>query len=305
MIPDAAFDQHTGYLGKTGAGKSYALRGAVEKLLSQGKRVCVVDPKGDWWGLKSSADGKRPGYPVVIFGGEHADVPINPHCGAQVAEIVATGNRPCVIDFGGWMVGDRTRFWIDFSSTLFRLNKSPLWLVIDEVHNFAPQGKIYDPDAGKCLHWTNRIASEGRGKGFRLMIASQRPQKVHKDTLTCVETLIAMRVLHPLDRAPIKEWLEGAGDKGTASHVLDELSALQRGEALIDQTLNGLGKCEAAILEAVIGAYPEGLFGNKIAEVTGYSESSGSFKNALSKLRTLEYIDRGQPIRASATFFIR
>lgn len=92
-IPEQALEQHTAVIGKTGAGKSYAIRGIVETLLDGNKRVCIVDPKGDWWGLKSSANGKLEGFPVVIFGGEHADVPINSHCGAQVAELIATGNR--------------------------------------------------------------------------------------------------------------------------------------------------------------------------------------------------------------------
>jgi hypothetical protein len=232
-VPISILDQHTIALGKTGAGKSFALRSLVEMLLDSGKRVCVIDPKGDWWGIKSSADGKSPGYGLVIFGGDHADIPINPRVGKEVAELVATGNRPCVIDFRGWMPGERTRFWIDFASTLFKLNRAPLWLVIDEVHNFAPQGKVMDPEAGKSLHWTNRIASEGRGLGIRLLMASQRPQKVHKDTVTCAETLIAMRVIHKLDRDAMKDWIDGAGDPDRAKMVLNSLAEMKRGEAFV------------------------------------------------------------------------
>src|SRR3990167_10200663 len=87
-IPEAALAQHVAVLGKTGAGKSSVLRLIVEGLLDAGKPVCIVDPKGDWWGLKSSASGKRAGYSVIIFGGEHADVPINAHAGVHVAELV-------------------------------------------------------------------------------------------------------------------------------------------------------------------------------------------------------------------------
>jgi hypothetical protein len=54
-----------------------------------------------------------------------------------VAELVATGNRPCIIDVGGWTVGDRTRFFVDFAQALFRHTRGPRWLCIDEVHNFA------------------------------------------------------------------------------------------------------------------------------------------------------------------------
>jgi hypothetical protein len=233
VIPDAAVAHHTILLGKTRAGKSSTMRGIVERLLDQGKPVGIIDPKGDWWGLKSSADGKRAGYPVIIFGGEHADVPINALSGKHVAELVATGNRPFIIDLGGWMVGERTRFFIDFASTFFRHTRGPRHLAIDEVHNFSPQGKVHDPDAGKMLHWANRLASEGAGKGITLLSASQRPQKVHKDYLTSHETLIAMRVIHILDRNAVKDWLDGAPDKTLGKQVLDELASLNRGEAWV------------------------------------------------------------------------
>jgi DNA helicase HerA-like ATPase len=88
-IPDKALAQHVIVLGKTRSGKSSVMRLMVEHLLDEGKPVCIIDPKGDWWGLKSSASGKRAGYPVIIFGGEHADVPINQHSGAYVAELTS------------------------------------------------------------------------------------------------------------------------------------------------------------------------------------------------------------------------
>lgn len=232
-IPDTVFSQHIAVLGKTGSGKSSVLRLFVEQLLDEAKPVCIIDPKGDWWGLKSSASGKSAGYPVVIFGGEHGDVPLNAHSGTHVAELIATGNRPCIIDLGGWTVADRTRFFIDFAGTMFRTTRGNRFLVIDEVHNFAPQGKIMNPEAGKMLHWANRLASEGRGKGLTIMSASQRPQKVHKDFLTCSETLVAMRVIHPLDRSAIKDWIDGAGDPSKGREVLDTLASMKRGEAWV------------------------------------------------------------------------
>lgn len=233
VIPEAVLQQNIIALGKTGSGKSSALRLLVESMLESKQPVCIIDPKGDWWGLRLSADGKKPGFPLVIFGGKHADVPINDRSGSAVAELFATGNRPCIIDLGGWMPGERTRFFIDFASTLFRKNIGRRWLLIDEVHNFAPKGKVMDVESGKSLHWANRIASEGRGLGITLIGASQRPQKVHNDLLTSCETLIAMRVLHASDRGAYKDWIDGCGDPAKGKEMLAAIANLKRGTGYV------------------------------------------------------------------------
>jgi hypothetical protein len=244
-IPKNILKQHVAVLGKTGAGKSSALRHVVEHLLTEQKRVCIIDPKGDWWGLKVSADGKGPGFPVIAFGDfkepKASDVPINQQSGKHIAELIASGNRPCVIGFRGWMTGHMVRFWIDFASTLFNANSGELYLVGDEFHNFAPKGKIQDPESGKCLHWSNRLMSEGRGYGLVCLIASQRPQKVHNDTLTCCETLVAMRVIHKADRDAVQDWIEGCGDMAKGKEVLNSLAGMARGEAFVWSPEIGFG----------------------------------------------------------------
>lgn len=236
-FPMKVLNQHIAFLGKTGAGKSSAMRTVVEWLLDHKKRCCIIDPKGDWWGLKSSADGKSAGYPVIAFGdfkeSKASDIPINQHSGKHVAELIASGNRPCIIGFRGWMPGEMVKFWLEFAPTLFNSNEGELYVIIDEVHNFAPKGKVLDPDSGKCLHWTNRILSEGRGLGLTFVIASQRAQKVHNDTLDCCETLVAMRVSHPAARQSVKDWIDGNGDPVHGAEVMRTLAKQQRGEAWV------------------------------------------------------------------------
>lgn len=241
MIPFPAkvLDQHAAVLGKTGSGKSSAVRVVVEHLLDHGKRVCVIDPKGDWFGLAISADGKGAGYPVITFGdfkaGYEAHVPLNKESGKHVAELITSGNRPAVIGFRGWFTSDMLHFWIDFAKTLFHSNEGELFLIIDEAQNFAPKGslKSIEGRGGTALHWTNRLLAEGRGLGINIWVCSQRPQKVHNDTLDGCETLVAMRVVHPAARGAIKDWIEGAEDKESGKEVLDSVGGMKRGEAII------------------------------------------------------------------------
>lgn len=232
-VPASALTLHVILLGKTRSGKSSKARLIVEHCLEAGQPVGIIDPKGDWWGIKLAASGRSAGFPVVIFGGEHADVKINEHSGAQVAELVAAGNRPFLIDLGGWMPAKRTRFFVDFASTFFVKSRGRRVLAIDEVHNFAPQGRVLDPDSAKALHWANRLASEGGGKGITLISASQRPQKVHKDYVTSHETLIACKVIHKLDRDAVKDWIDGCGDPEQGREVFKTLGTLPKPQAWV------------------------------------------------------------------------
>src|ERR1019366_2802498 len=110
-IPDQVFDQHVAILGKTGSGKTYTAKGVVERLLDKGARCCIIDPTGVWWGLKSSATGKRGAYPVVVFGGSHADVQLSSTHGEAIAEIIGTSSTPAIVDTSLMKVGERTRFF--------------------------------------------------------------------------------------------------------------------------------------------------------------------------------------------------
>ncbi|GAC1640141.1 MAG: hypothetical protein NVS9B14_21560 [Candidatus Acidiferrum sp.] len=232
-LPKEALEQHSIALGKTGAGKSSAVRDIVEHLLDDEKRVIVVTAKADWWGIKLAADGKGPGYPLPIFGGEHQDLPLNHLSGKTMAELLGMGNRSAVLQLRDMMPGERTQFWIDFASTLFRVLKGKIYLVIDEVHNFAPKGKILDAKAGLMLHWSNKLASEARGIGITLIGASQRPAKVHNDFLTSCETLIAMRVTTKWDREAVRDWIDGCGDREMGAKVLNSLAQMKRGDAWV------------------------------------------------------------------------
>lgn len=233
IIPDAALNQHIAVLGKTGSGKTYAAKGIVEHLIGDHRQVCVLDPTSAWWGLRLAADGKSRGFDIVLIGGQHGDIPLAEKSGEAVARLVTEQGASVVIDSGAMTVGQYTRWFIDFAGTLFTTVRNPLHLVIDEAHHFMPQGKSPDVDAGRMLHAGNRLMSGGRSKGIRGLLITQRPQKLHKDSLTCADTLIAMRLISPQDRAAVKEWIDGAGDPEQGKNVLGSLAGLQRGEGWV------------------------------------------------------------------------
>jgi hypothetical protein len=230
-IPTEALSQHIAIVGKTGSGKSYTARGIVESLLDRKQRVCVIDPTGVWYGLRSSADGQHAGYPVVILGGEHRDAPISETSGNAVAELIATRNLPLVIDLSDMLIGARQRFVTEFAEAIHRLNRAPLHLIIDEADEFAPQNPL--PESKRMLHQVDRIVRRGRVRGFRVMMITQRPAVLHKNVLTQANTLIAMRLTAPQDRKAIEAWISGQADDAEGREVLQSLARLQRGEGWV------------------------------------------------------------------------
>lgn len=230
-IPDEALIDHLAVLAKTGAGKTYLAKGIVERLLAQKKRVCIVDPKNAWWGLKSSADGKKDGFSVVIFGGPNADVPLLANHGKVLGEAVATTDMSCIICTKGMTEKDRIRFLTDFFQTLDQKNSEPLHLVLDEAHMMAPQKPLGEMQ--RLTHYTSELVSGGRGMGFRIILLSQRPARLNKDVLTQCESLVAMRMTGPQDRNAVKAWILDQADIERGKEIIASLPTLKNGEGWV------------------------------------------------------------------------
>jgi hypothetical protein len=126
------------------------------------------------------------------------------------------------------------RFFTDFADTILRTNRGPLRLVIDEAHLFAPQAGTRGAGAmPDMLHAANNLISLGRSRGLRIVLISQRPAKVHKDSLTQVESLVAMRLIAPQDRKAVEEWIADQADKETGKEIIASLPSLKTGEAWV------------------------------------------------------------------------
>jgi len=71
--------------------------------------------------------------------------------------------------------------------------ETPVLLVLDEAHNICP----FEPSTPMeeiATDYVIRIAGEGIKYGLRLLLASQRPAKIHPNVLTQCENLVLMRM---------------------------------------------------------------------------------------------------------------
>ena len=79
--------QTLAFIARKRAGKSYAAGKLVEGLYENGVQFVIVDPVGNWYGLRLAADGKSPGLDVPVLGGLRGDIPLDPHGGKLVAAL--------------------------------------------------------------------------------------------------------------------------------------------------------------------------------------------------------------------------
>jgi uncharacterized protein len=84
-----------------------------------------------------------------------------------------------------------------------RLRREPVLAVIDEAHNVCPAAGG-DPLTRLATEHAIRIAGEGRKFGIYLLVASQRPQKVHENVLSQCDNLVLMRLNSSADAAFIQ-----------------------------------------------------------------------------------------------------
>jgi hypothetical protein len=222
-LAPAALDERVAIVGTSGSGKTYAAKGLVELLLTSAARICVVDPLGVWWGLRSSADGITPGFPVIVFGGRHADVPLDEGMGAALGRGVGTHESlACVVDVSELgSSAARRRFMSAFAESLYEANTEPLHLVVDESDLWAPQRPL--PEANALLGRIEEIVRRGRVRGFIPWLITQRPAVVHKDVLSQADILICMKLTSSQDRDAIGGWIEGQADRAEGKRILGEL----------------------------------------------------------------------------------
>lgn len=233
-IPDAALDDRLGWIGTSGSGKTYNAGGGVERLLMAGARVVIVDPLDVWWGLRLKADGEKPAYPLVIFGGAHGDMPLTEHAGALLGETVATMSESCIVSLGGLpSKAAERRFMLAFLDAIYRktdpTKSEPFHIVFDEADLWAPQNSS-EP---KLQSRMEEIVRRGRIKGFIPWLITQRPAVLSKDVLSQVDGLIAFKLTASQDRAAIGEWIKGQADVAEGKAILGSLPTMQRGEGVV------------------------------------------------------------------------
>ncbi|MCX8150930.1 MAG: ATP-binding protein [Candidatus Bathyarchaeota archaeon] len=99
----------------------------------------------------------------------------------------------------------------------------PVFIFVEEAHRFIPyEGRT---DSSSII---KKIAAEGRKFGVFLVVITQRPSKIHPDTLSQCNSQIILRITNPDDQMAIAKSSERLGQT-----LLEDLPGLNTGEAVI------------------------------------------------------------------------
>ena len=237
MLSLSVVTSRLGIFGVSGSGKTYTASVIAEEILAAHAHLVVIDPLGVWWGLRAGDDrtGGKPRFPVYIFGGEHADLPLypTPESAAAVAEIIAAERISVILDLSEWEPQEQTAFAGRFARALYRAQatvRRAIHCIVDEADIFAPETPGSSAE-WECRRSWDTVVRRGRVRGIGVSLISQRPAVVAKNLLTQIGTLIVHRITAAQDRQAIDGWFRSNGSEAERKAVLASLATLPVGEA--------------------------------------------------------------------------
>jgi hypothetical protein len=231
-FPPEAVTETFGFLAMRGAGKSNAVVVMAEEMYRLGLPWVAIDPKGDWWGIRSNKRGTGPGLPIPIFGGLHGDLPLEPEAGAFIADLIVRENLTCILDVSEFASkAKQARFLADFADRLYRLHgrhPQPRHIFAEEADEYIPQRVM--ADMARCVGKWEQIIKRGRQRGLGCSVITQRSASINKDALSQVLTLVVMRTTSPHDRKAILGWVDY---HAAGREIVDALPELPSGDAWV------------------------------------------------------------------------
>jgi hypothetical protein len=181
--------------------------------------LTIVDIEGEYHTLREQ-------HSLLIAGrSEAADIPLLVENAAGIAELSLQRRISVVLDLSDYDQEEMQIILLAYFSHLWKLAtmlKTPYAVVIEEAHEFLPQGQ-----RTPLKSLLTRFALRGRKRGLGIIIASQRSAKVEKDLLTQAGLLFLHYVAHPTDLTVYKDLVPLA-----AKEVEQQVRALSPGGAL-------------------------------------------------------------------------
>lgn len=230
--------QGNAILGIRDAGKTYTAVKAAEELIESGFPIIAYDPVGVWKNLKVGT-GKHKGYPVVVAGGEGADIRLTATNAVDIVRAAMKENISLVIDlYSPELIHKST--WIKIVQETVDLlmyeNKaySMRHIFVEEAAEFIPQR--IQPQQSKVYASLERLARMGRNARLGMTIINQRAEEVNKAILEICAMCLLHRQIGKNSLKSIQQWLD-LRQLDDVSDIIKSLPNLKQGECwIIGQT---------------------------------------------------------------------
>lgn len=220
--------QGNAVLGIRASGKSYLGTLLGERLMDAGIPIVAFDPIGVWRYLQ--VPGKSAGYPVVVAGGEHGNLPLTPEGAPEIVRAAMREGVSLILDLYSMKLSkaDWRRIVERCIRVLLYENKSHglRHVFIEEAAEFAPQ--VVGRDYGTVYAEVEKLARMGGNALLGYTLISQRAEQVNKAVLELCDNLFLFRQKGRLSLTALSKWLDIGSAKG-GGDVIASLPTLPQG----------------------------------------------------------------------------
>lgn len=223
--------QGNAILGIRDSGKTYTAMKAAEQLLDAGIPIIVFDPVGVWKNLKIGV-GKHKGYPIVVAGGEGADIRLTTDNAVDIVRAAMKANISLVIDlYCRELINKST--WIKIVQEVVDLlmyeNKDygMRHIFLEESAEFIPQR--LQPQHARVYAAIERLARMGRNARLGMTIINQRAEEVNKAILEICAFSLLHKQVGKNSLKSIQTWLELLQIENV-QEIIKSLPTLKQGE---------------------------------------------------------------------------
>lgn len=235
-LPIEAVTAAIGILGVRGSGKTTTASVVVEEIIGSGCQAVIIDPLDAWFGLRSNATGDGAGLPVVVFGGDRGDLPLEPSMATVIANLIVEEGISAVLSLRHLSKTAQRHLVAEFAEQLYHRkgeakHRRPLHVVVDEADAFVPQH--VRGDVARVMGAIDDLVRRGRSSGFGVTLITQRAAAINKDSLSQVDILIAHRTVGPQDRKALESWIDAHDSGQRKSEFMASIASLNVGEAWV------------------------------------------------------------------------
>jgi hypothetical protein len=176
----------------SGAGKSYLIRRFCEQVVRNIPTI-ILDREGEFATLREKFD-------VVLVGRtkDGAEVDTSVATAAKLARKLVELRVSAVIDLSELAKQDQRRFVRLFIESLIKLPRSmwaPMFVVIDEAHEYCPESGR-DAESREAVV---ALMAQGRKRGLGAILATQRLSKLSKDAVSEANNVCIGRFAQDVD----------------------------------------------------------------------------------------------------------